>query len=79
MHSIPVVATSLSDPPETTILIAVRRGHRVSLGWVGDSRAYVIAPVGSRQCTVDHSWLNEVVKARQMPLDDALRSPMAHA
>ena len=79
VHSIPVAATSQSDPPETTILIAVRRGRRVSLGWVGDSRAYVIAPEGARQCTVDHSWLNEVVKARLMALDDALRSPMAHA
>lgn len=79
VRAIPVEASVGADPPESTIVVAVRRGRRVSLGWIGDSRAYVIAADGARQCTVDHSWLNEVVDVGKMPLADALRSPLAHA
>ena len=79
VRSIPVVQPSDADPPESTIVIALRRGQHVSLGWIGDSRAYLIAPEDARQCTVDHSWLNEVVEAGGMSLADALLSPLAHA
>ena len=68
-----------ADPPESTIVVALRRGRHVSLGWIGDSRAYLIAPDDARQCTVDHSWVNEAVAAGEMSLAEALRSPLAHA
>jgi serine/threonine protein phosphatase PrpC len=51
----------------------------VSLGWVGDSRAYLIGPESAQQCTLDHSWLNEVADAGNMSLADSLSSPLAHA
>lgn len=79
VRSIPVVSSTEEDPPESTIVVALRRGPRVGLGWVGDSRAYLITADDARQCTVDHSWLNEVVDAGQMSLAEALRSPLAHA
>jgi len=79
VRSVPFAQSSDADPPESTIVLAVRRGQRVSLGWVGDSRAYIIASASAQQCTMDHSWLNEVVDAGTMSLADALRSPLAHA
>jgi serine/threonine protein phosphatase PrpC len=79
VRSVPLVQSSDADPPEATIVLAVRRGRRVSVGWVGDSRAYIIASDTARQCTVDHSWLNEVVDAGKMSLADGLSSPLAHA
>jgi len=79
VRSVPFAESSDGDPPESTIILAVRHGRRVSLGWVGDSRAYLIASERAEQCTVDHSWLNEVVDAGKMSLADALSSPLAHA
>ena len=79
VRSIPVDPSTDADPPESTIVVALRRGPRLGLGWVGDSRAYLLVPDDARQCTVDHSWLNEVVDSGQMPLGDALCSPLAHA
>ncbi len=79
VRSVPFTQSADADPPEATIVLAVRRGQRVSLGWVGDSRAYIIAAESAQQCTVDHSWLNEVADAGKMSLADALRSPLAHA
>ena len=79
VHTVPVVPAVDADPPESTIVVALRRGRGLSLGWVGDSRAYFILPDDARQCTVDHSWVNEVVASGEMSLADALLSPLAHA
>jgi PPM family protein phosphatase len=77
--ALPVSKSDKEDPPETTIVAALRRGRKLSLGWVGDSRAYILGTNGARQLTVDHSWFNEVVAARQMTQEEALRSPLVHA
>jgi serine/threonine protein phosphatase PrpC len=79
VRSIPLVDSSQEDPPESTIIVALRRGRQVSLGWLGDSRAYLITPDDARQCTTDHSWLNEVVDSGKMTRAEALASPLAHA
>ncbi len=79
VRSIPVDPFSAADPAESAIVVALRRGQHASLGWIGDSRAYFIAPDDAQQCTVDHSWLNEVVDSGKMSLADALGSPLAHA
>jgi serine/threonine protein phosphatase PrpC len=76
--AIPYSQTERDDPPETTIVAALRQGGRVTLGWVGDSRAYLIDSNGARLLTEDHSWVNEVVAAGLMTLAEALRSPQAH-
>ena len=39
VRAVPIAPTANADPPESTIVVALRRGRGVSLGWVGDSRA----------------------------------------
>lgn len=70
------------DALGTTVVGAIVQQRRATIGWVGDSRAYWVdatLPGRSHLVTHDHSWLNEVVEARLMSIDDALRSPHAHA
>jgi serine/threonine protein phosphatase PrpC len=68
-----------ADPPEATIVAAVRRGRRVAVGWLGDSRAYYVTPEVARQLTADHSWLREEIEAGEITAEEGLRSPLAHA
>jgi serine/threonine protein phosphatase PrpC len=77
--ALPWTKTLANDPPETTIVAAVRRGRHVTIGWVGDSRAYLLTSGGGRLLTHDHSWVNEVVDAGKMTLAEALQAPQAHA
>jgi serine/threonine protein phosphatase PrpC len=41
------------DPPACTLVSALWDGHDVTVGWVGDSRAYWVAPGHARRVTVD--------------------------
>lgn len=73
--------------PSCTLVAAVVRptasGADVTVGWVGDSRAYWLAagdaPEPARPLTVDHSWAVEVVRAGMLQADEALADPRAHA
>jgi serine/threonine protein phosphatase PrpC len=71
------------DPPACTLVAAcVQRdgdGLVITLGWLGDSRAYLVADGGAVLLTHDHSWVNKMVDAGTMPLADALRDRRAHA
>jgi serine/threonine protein phosphatase PrpC len=67
------------NPPSTTVVAALVAEGQVTVGWVGDSRAYWIGPTGARQLTSDHSWMNEVVSAGEMTAEEAEKSPKAHA
>jgi PPM family protein phosphatase len=67
------------NPPSTTVVAALVSGGHVTVAWVGDSRAYWIGPAGARQLTSDHSWMNAVVSARELTLDQAEKDPQAHA
>jgi serine/threonine protein phosphatase PrpC len=49
------------DMPSCTLVSAAWRGRDVTIGWVGDSRAYWIAPGDARQLTVDESWAEEQI------------------
>ena len=75
------------DVPATTVLAVLVRtapaypasARDVTIGWLGDSRAYFVAwQGGARLLTKDHSWINEVVDAGQMTRTEALRSKNAH-
>jgi serine/threonine protein phosphatase PrpC len=67
------------DSPSTTVVAALVNGLNATLGWVGDSRAYWIAEDGAtRQLTVDHSWMNDVVDSGEMTPEEAAHSPKAH-
>ncbi len=67
------------DPPATTLVAAWHHGAGVTLGWLGDSRAYVLSDAGGRLLTRDHSWLAMVTDTRLMTEAEARRDPRAHA
>lgn len=75
------------DPPARTLVAAVVRqagkgaGDHLDavVGWLGDSRAYMLSDGASALLTHDRSWVNAVVDANTMPLAEALRDRRAHA
>ncbi len=68
----------VADRPLTTIVAALARPGAVTIGWVGDSRAYLLGS-GGRQLTRDNSWVNWVVERGEMTEAEAMHSPNAHA
>ena len=68
-----------THPPETTVVAVLRQDRCVTVGWLGDSRAYYVTPVTARALTTDHSWLQEEVAAGRLTHDEAMRSRHAHA
>lgn len=66
-------------PPGTTLIAAVVQDQTLTVGWVGDSRAYWVTAGGAELLTRDHSWVNEMVDSGQMTEEKALRSSQAHA
>jgi serine/threonine protein phosphatase PrpC len=66
------------DPPGSTIVAAIALRKRLIVGWVGDSRCYLIDKNGAQQLTHDHSWVNEVVDSGVMTKEKALNSREAH-
>jgi serine/threonine protein phosphatase PrpC len=67
------------DPPGTTLVAALATGARVTVGWVGDSRAYWLGADGAGLLTHDHSWASEAVDRGELSEADAQRAPLAHA
>jgi len=51
------------DGPECTVVAAKVIGNTVTIGWVGDSRAYLVTETTEKLLTVDDSWVEEVVKS----------------
>jgi serine/threonine protein phosphatase PrpC len=76
-----VPATVRSDVavPSCTLVSAVCRRGEAAIGWLGDSRAYWIAPGDARQLTVDDSWASEQVAAGLLSAEEALRDRRAHS
>jgi serine/threonine protein phosphatase PrpC len=68
-----------AEPPGTTCVAAMVVRDRLVVGWVGDSRAYWFTARGGELLTRDHSWVNEAVDSGEATLEEALRSPHAHA
>jgi PPM family protein phosphatase len=66
-------------PPGTTIVAALIYKRRLTVGWIGDSRAYWVSPSGSELLTHDHSWVNETVARGEMTESEAMAAPLAHA
>jgi serine/threonine protein phosphatase PrpC len=66
-------------PPGTTLVAALLHKRRLTVGWIGDSRAYWVSPSGSELLTHDHSWVNETVARGEMTEAEALAAPLAHA
>jgi serine/threonine protein phosphatase PrpC len=66
-------------PPGTTIVAALVYRKTLTVGWLGDSRAYWVSDDAAELCTTDHSWMNEAVERGDVSAAEALRSPLAHA
>lgn len=67
------------DPPGTTIVAGLVWRRRLTVGWIGDSRAYWISETGAELLTTDHSWANEAVARGEVTEGEAMMSPLAHA
>jgi PPM family protein phosphatase len=67
--------------PSCTLVCALVTGDgEVTVGWVGDSRAYWLAGSGAaRLLTTDHSWAVQMVAAGVLDEGAAMRHPRAHA
>jgi serine/threonine protein phosphatase PrpC len=62
-------------PAQATAVAVVVAGARVTIGWLGDSRAYWLAGHAARQLTTDHSWFNDVVASGEMTPEQARNDP----
>lgn len=59
-----------------TTVVAVRfTGADFELAWIGDSRAYRIGLDGIEQLTRDHSWVQAMIDAGELSVEDARHHP----
>lgn len=54
----------------TTAVVAVRDGNELIIGNVGDSRAYIVQDDNCVQLTVDHSYLNELIRSGAVAIEN---------
>ena len=76
------LAPGVPDAPSCTLVAAVvdTATATITVGWVGDSRAYWLAANGDAHLlTADHSWAAEMVGAGILDAASAMRDPRAHA
>jgi serine/threonine protein phosphatase PrpC len=59
----------------TTVTAVVLRDDDITVANVGDSRTYLIRDGELRQLTLDHSWIEEQVRAGAIAPEDAVRHP----
>lgn len=55
----------------TTVVAAALDGDKLIIGNVGDSRAYIIKEGKATQLTVDHSYINELIRNGTLTLETA--------
>jgi protein phosphatase len=55
----------------TTVVAAALDGDRLILGNVGDSRAYILQGDQCAQLTVDHSYINELIRNGTLTIENA--------
>lgn len=62
----------------TTAVGVVMRGREFAVGWVGDSRAYIMRRGGLFQLTMDHTHVQDLIDEGILSPADAEGHPMAH-
>ncbi|MBO0684432.1 MAG: serine/threonine-protein phosphatase, partial [Candidatus Dormibacteraeota bacterium] len=67
------------DAPASTLVAAVLRGRDVTIGWIGDSRAYFVGSTEGWQLTNDDTWAGDQVRLGLMSEAEAAADPRAHA
>ena len=77
--SISIAARSLAEPQllgmGTTLTSALIHDTTLTLGHVGDSRAYLLHQGTIRQLTDDHSWVGEMVRRGEITAAEAATHP----
>jgi len=66
------------DPPSSTLVAAVVRADCATIGWVGDSRAYLVCPSGTWQLSRDDTWVADQVAQGLLSADEAAGDPNGH-
>jgi PPM family protein phosphatase len=79
VQRVPATTRSAIALPACTLVSAACRDGTVVVGWVGDSRAYWLAPDDARQLTVDDSWAAEQVADGVLSADEAFADRRAHS
>ena len=59
----------------TTLVIAVCLGEFITIGHVGDSRAYLLSEENMKQLTEDHTLVSELVKSGEISSEEAKNHP----
>ncbi|WP_229779375.1 PP2C family protein-serine/threonine phosphatase [Pseudomonas matsuisoli] len=59
----------------TLVCVRIHDDSEYELAWAGDSRAYCIDAHGIRQLSHDHSWVQTMVDAGELTVDEARRDP----
>lgn len=71
--------TQPTEPPSCTYVSALTHGGSVTVGWIGDSRAYWLPAEGAAErLTEDDSWAGQMVASGAMTEEEAERHPNAH-
>ena len=74
-----VYERSSTDPSAsgmgTTMTVALVEGNAVTIGHVGDSRAYLVRDGRMEQLTEDHSLVNELMKSGKLSQEEAETHP----
>lgn len=68
-----------SNPPSCTYVSAVVSADQITIGWLGDSRAYWLDAGGGSAClTSDDSWAAHMIAAGALTTEEALADFRAH-
>ncbi|WP_103501304.1 PP2C family serine/threonine-protein phosphatase, partial [Streptomyces sp. SM14] len=70
------------NAPACTVVSAMTTGAELTVGWIGDSRAYWLPMEGTAhpiRLTEDDSWAAQMVKAGLMSEEEAMADRRAHA
>lgn len=59
----------------TTLIVAIVLNNKVYIGNVGDSRAYLIRNDTIEQITIDHSYIEELLKSGSITKEEAINHP----
>ena len=66
------------DPPSSTLVAAIVRADCATVGWVGDSRAYLVCPSATWQLSQDDTWVADQVAQGLLSAADAAGDPNGH-
>lgn len=73
--AIPYRPWAAKDPPSSTFVAAAIRGTQMTVGWVGDSRAYFVGATRTWQLSWDDTWAADQVAMGRLSENQAAKDP----